>query len=280
MSTKDNFAQAMKELLNSEGESAKREEKKVAPSSFSSFSQPEPKRPATAKDSTEGEEKLVAPPAPAPAPPLSQAFSGPAAAKPKVAAPAPQVQDEPEIVQEPAPAAPTPVFSEPEIQPVIAQDARPMVKPNATIISEGTVIVGDVSTEGDLQVKGSIKGNVKVAGTMDLSGKVIGDVDAENVNIVCSLVRGNVKVVGSLTVDNVTTIVGDVSARSVDVNGKIKGNVTVEERSHLQSDAVVVGNLVSGTLIIDEGAMLKGDMAITNAQVGDVSVEEPDFEIG
>ena len=149
-----------------------------------------------------------------------------------------------------------------------------------TVVTPGTVIVGDINTAGGLRVGGEIKGNLKVASMMELNGKVIGDIEAGDVVIVGSIVRGNVTVQNILTMDGDTTIVGDVTARSVEVNGKIKGNLTVGERAHFQGDAILVGNLISGTVIIDEGAMLKGDIAITNAQSQDISVEDPEFDIG
>ncbi len=148
-----------------------------------------------------------------------------------------------------------------------------------TIIAPGTTLVGDMTTAGGLRVGGNIKGNLKVASMMELNGKVIGDIEASDAVIVGSIVRGNVTVENVLTMDADTTIIGDVSAKNVDINGKIKGNLTVEERGHFQNNAVLVGNLMSGTVIIDEGAMLKGDISITSAQTENVAVDEPEFDI-
>lgn len=148
-----------------------------------------------------------------------------------------------------------------------------------TVIAPGTTLVGDMSTAGGLRIGGSVKGNLKVASMMELNGKVIGDIEASDAVIVGSVIRGNVTVANVLTMDGDTTIVGDVSAKNVDINGKVKGNLTVGERSHFQSNAVLVGNLMSGTVIIDEGAMLKGDISITSADTENVTVDEPDFDI-
>jgi cytoskeletal protein CcmA (bactofilin family) len=148
-----------------------------------------------------------------------------------------------------------------------------------TVIAAGTTLVGDVSTAGGIRVNGSVKGNLKIASTMELSGKIIGDIECVDATVSGSMVRGNVAVTNVLTIDSDTTIVGDVSAKNVDINGKIKGNLMVEERSHFQADAILVGNLISGTVIIDEGAMLKGDISITNQRTEIITVEEPEFEI-
>ena len=284
MSAKDNFAQAMKELLNGEVDTAEKEEKKpAASSSFSPFSQPEPKRPAdlpVEEPSAEAvsyevrevfesvavsETAFPVAPAPAPAPVPTP-----------VPAPSPDLNFAPASFAHAAdnytsaPSSPAPA--------AFAAPVATVGNGETTVIAQGTTLVGDIATAGGLRVGGNIKGNVKVASMMELNGKVIGDIEASDAVIIGSIIRGNVTVSNVLTMDGDTTIIGDVSAKNVDVNGKIKGNLTVEERGHFQNNAVLVGNLMSGTVIIDEGVTLKGDISITSAQTEDVSVEDPDFD--
>ena len=308
MSAKDNFAQAMKELLNggdSNTQNKEAEEKKTAPSSFSSFSQPEArpvKAPAPEKKEeqpsggsifgaapvstpvaeveTEKEEEVImsAPvsvPAPAPAP-VASTMDAP------VPAPAPTPVQRPTgsiFGGSVAPAA-APVTSAPSYTNEPApREEEPQENGSVTVIAAGTVIVGDITVSGGLCVNGSIKGNVKVANKLELNGKIIGDIQAEDAVITASTIKGSVITENSIDVDGETTIIGDVTARTAEINGKIKGNLTVDERGSFQSKAILVGNLVSGTVIIDEGAMLKGDISITSAQKENVTVEEPDFDI-
>ncbi len=271
MSAKDNFAQAMKELLNSEQDAAvmEQEEKKAPPSSFSSFSQPDLRPPR------------------APAPERREPQRSASAPEPR-SAPAPQAEQP--VAAAAAPAAQRRGASSPAIEEKIAQAESFDVyvgqdntalegAQGVTYIAPGTVVVGDINTTSDLQVLGEVKGNLKVATKLELHGKVIGDVEADEAAITGSLIRGNLTVQNLVTIDADTTIVGDVSARNAEINGKVKGNLTVDERGHFKTNATLVGNLISGTVIIDEGAMLKGDIAITNAQYEDISVEEPEFDI-
>lgn len=305
MSAKDNFAQAMKELLNTgDADTAgKDEEKKGAPSGFSSFSQPDsrpPKAPAPEKKAEPAAEKQDD--APAESPSASVFGGGPLRGTEPEAVPA--VDEVTENAAGTAPAeeaAPVTQVMEESVEVSAMSQPRSMTGPgltaqqsadgpvvgapalgatdDVTVIAAGTTIVGDVNTAGGLKVGGDIKGNVKVATKLELTGKVIGDIEAEDAEITNSIIRGNISVKKVITVDGTSTVVGDVAAQNCKIDGKIKGNLTVEERGHFESHATLVGNLISGTVIIDEGAMLKGDIAITNAQNENISVDEPDFDI-
>lgn len=312
MSAKDNFAQAMKELLNGDETGKETEDKKAAPSSFSSFSQPEarpPKAPAPEKrESVFGggapaaapapaaekpaepakeeaaapapkaeEPKAEAPAAPAPAPAHAAPAPAPKAEEPKAETPSPAAAPHAAAPEAPAASAPAPATEAPA--PAAAAFAPAADNGDVTVIAKGTVIVGDVSTMGGMRCQGEVKGNITVAKKLELTGKVIGDIKAEDVAITASSIKGNVTVKNFFLMDGATTVVGDVSGKNAQVDGKIKGNLTVEERGHFESHATLVGNLVSGTVIIDEGAMLKGDIAITNAQNENINVDEPDFDI-
>ncbi|MGD9560365.1 MAG: polymer-forming cytoskeletal protein [Oscillospiraceae bacterium] len=279
MSAKDNFAQAMKELLNSpEAGGEDFEEKKPMSSSFSSFSQPEAKPQRTAAPKAES-----APQRAQQQPAYSQAPEKPAYTQPTYTPPAPAPRPAPT----PYTPAPAPTYIPPQPVAAPAPAPAPMAPPmpapadvEPTVLAPGTTVVGDVTTAGGLRIGGSVKGNLRSAGAFELNGKVIGDIEAAEAVIVGSLIRGNVNLLGTLTMDAETTIVGDVSAKTIECDGKIKGNVTIADRSHFLPNAILVGNLMSGTIIIDEGAMLKGDMSITSAPADAITVDDPDFDIG
>ena len=148
-----------------------------------------------------------------------------------------------------------------------------------TVIAPGTKIVGDINADGGLRVGGEIKGNIQVAGKLELNGKIIGDIEAEDITVSTSMVKGNVVARSTISLDKDTTVVGDVSACNAELDGKIKGNLTVKERAHMQSDSILMGNLSSGVVNIEEGAMLRGDISITSVKSKDVTIEDLDFEI-
>lgn len=151
--------------------------------------------------------------------------------------------------------------------------------PETTAIAKGTKLVGDIETSGNLRIGGSVKGNVIVNGTLSLNGQIIGDIKTKSVEIAGSVVKGNVVASDHVSVDKETTIIGNVTAREGEIGGRIKGNLSMEQRVHIQESAILVGNLGSGSVHIEEGAMLKGDVTITQGKGVSVQVEEPEFDI-
>ncbi len=275
MSAKDNFAQAMKELLNSgEAGSTDSTEGGQAPGSFSSFSTPDsrpPKAPAPEKqESVFGGSSFSKP--------ATTTSTDSSAEEPKEEEVESDVSSsEPEVVEVEPQAA-----SEPSINmeaPAIVDDTSGQSSDAMTVIAPGTTIVGNINTNGNLTMNGDVKGDVKVAKKFILEGRVIGDIDAQELEVKRSSIKGNITVAGNLNMDDHSVVVGDISAKNTTTDGKIKGNLTVLERGHLKPSATLVGNLVAGTVIIDEGAMLKGDIAITNAQNDNIIVDEPEFDI-
>ncbi len=276
MSAKDNFAQAMKELLNSgEGEGPISADEGRAPGSFSSFSTPDarpPKAPAPERhESVFGSGSLSASIVEEPA--EEETAVAVETIEEETAAPA----VEEVAAEEAAPQVSAPAYT----SPAAPQDTTPATPSTdaVTVIAPGTTIVGNISTLGSLTMNGDVKGDVKVAKKLILEGRIIGDVDAQEVEVIRSSIKGNVTVASEFSMDDHTVVVGDISAKNACTNGKIKGNLTVLERGHLKPSATLVGNLVAGTVIIDEGAMLKGDIAITNAQNENIVVDEPEFDI-
>ena len=106
-----------------------------------------------------------------------------------------------------------------------------------TFIREGTVVTGEMSVEHDLRVEGSVKGGVSVGGML-----VLGP-------------TGRVE--------------GDVTARSATLAGHITGNVKATEKLVLESKSVLLGDLQTRELVIQEGAVFQGRSAMdTNARPG------------
>jgi cytoskeletal protein CcmA (bactofilin family) len=54
----------------------------------------------------------------------------------------------------------------------------------------------------------------------------------------------------------------DVSARSVLVGGKIEGDVTATDRIQIQSTGILLGDVVSPRLIIQDGGMIRGKVDV------------------
>lgn len=100
------------------------------------------------------------------------------------------------------------------------------------MIGLGTVINGDLSSDGDLRIDGKINGQVSS------KSKIAMGAGAE--------------------------ISGDVNARSADISGKIEGDVNIGETLFLRSSAKIKGNITTSKLVIESGAEFNGTCFMNN----------------
>ena len=72
-------------------------------------------------------------------------------------------------------------------------------------------------------------------------------------------VRGRIETSEMLTIGTTARIEADISAKSAVIGGKVKGNLTVADRTELESQASLVGDLKTQELVINEGAVFHGN---------------------
>ncbi|HEV7620469.1 MAG TPA: polymer-forming cytoskeletal protein [Flavisolibacter sp.] len=97
---------------------------------------------------------------------------------------------------------------------------------SATLISSGTILQGDVKSDNDLRIDGTIQGNVSS------SAKIV---------------------VGPSGI-----IEGNIHANGVDITGKVIGNISVKELLQLRAQSNVEGNIAASKLQIDPAATFNG----------------------
>jgi cytoskeletal protein CcmA (bactofilin family) len=105
-----------------------------------------------------------------------------------------------------------------------------------SVIGTGTVINGNVKTEGSIRVDGKIVGNVvtQADAAVGLSGVVEGSVDARNITVA----------------------------------GKVLGTLTAAQKLVLESRSVIRGDLRTARLVVDEGAVFDGKSTMAGAPAG------------
>jgi cytoskeletal protein CcmA (bactofilin family) len=97
---------------------------------------------------------------------------------------------------------------------------------NVNRICEGTEIKGMVKALTDFRIDGKIEGNVQCDGKM-----IIGE-------------KGRVK--------------GDIIAKNMEICGKVDGTIVTDGLLSLKSTAVFEGEITTGKLIIEVGAVFNG----------------------
>lgn len=85
-------------------------------------------------------------------------------------------------------------------------------------ISQGTVISGDVETQGDIRVDGRLSGSLLCKGKLVLgeTGRIDGDVECVNANISGTL-KATIKVKELLSLQGTAKVLGDIETDKLDV---------------------------------------------------------------
>jgi cytoskeletal protein CcmA (bactofilin family) len=112
----------------------------------------------------------------------------------------------------------------------------------ATLISAGTTLKGDISSNSDLRIDGTVVGQIKS------SAKII---------------------IGSTGV-----VEGDIMGNQADIVGKVTGNIRSKELLQLRGECVVTGNLYAGKLQIEPSATFNGQCHM-GGNVVEMSNNEP-----
>ena len=149
---------------------------------------------------------------------------------------------------------------------------------NASVVSNGMVVDGDINSDKYVSVGGRVNGNVASAGDVKVNGLVVGDIKAANVQLNDAKLRGNSKASGKIIVDGNSIIVGNLSASDISVNSKVKGVITAVNNVDFKESALVVGDVVTGAIHMDEGSRVNASIMLTNKNAVEVSDEE--FDLG
>lgn len=107
------------------------------------------------------------------------------------------------------------------------------------MIAHGTRIKGDIESEGDFRIEGSLIGTVKSKGKI-----VIGE-------------SGSVE--------------GQVYCQNADISGKIKGKIEVKELTVLKESSTLEGDIATKKISIEPGAVFTGSCQMSATTVGAAS---------
>lgn len=119
-----------------------------------------------------------------------------------------------------------------------------LVTPNAmNQFGQGTVINGDVCTEGDIRLDG------KITGTLTSKAKVV--LGANGV------------------------VEGDIVCVNAYIDGRVSGNLEVSELLILSKSSHITGDLKIRKLVVEEGAKFNGKCTMGMSITRNQSIEQP-----
>lgn len=129
---------------------------------------------------------------------------------------------------------------------------------DTTYITKNTVINGDLRTDGCIDLIGTVNGAVSCDGKLIIGGFIKGDVQVGELYANAARVEGDVHVVDAAKIGVGTVIVGNVFAGSAVIAGAVKGDIDVQGPVIVDSTAVIMGNIRSKSVQINNGAVIEG----------------------
>lgn len=151
-----------------------------------------------------------------------------------------QVEEKPEAVKE------EPVYN--------SEDADT----ETTYITKGSKLTGNLETDGSIDIIGTIEGNVDCKGKIVVGGKVVGNIVAGELYANNARIEGDVKSYGSIKVGVGSMIIGGIEGESAVIAGAVNGDIDVKGPVIVDSTAVIMGNIKSRSVQINNGAVIEG----------------------
>lgn len=133
-----------------------------------------------------------------------------------------------------------------------------LVSEEVAEVTKGTMIDGNIISEGSMNVYGKIKVNVSCRGKLVVAGTIVGSSRAAEVFTNNAKIDGDVTSDGSIKIGNGSVIIGNIYGTSAVIAGAIQGDIDVHGPVVVDGTAVVQGNIRSRSVQINNGAAIEG----------------------
>ncbi len=114
----------------------------------------------------------------------------------------------------------------------MAKNTIPEPPSSANLIQSGTSITGDIQSNGNIRIDGTLNG------TVNAGGKVI--------------------------LGSTGSVEGEIKCINADIEGRVNGIIKVKELLSFKATAVVTGEIYTGKLAIEPGAKFTGTCRMDN----------------
>lgn len=142
------------------------------------------------------------------------------------------------------------------------------------VITTGMVITGDISTEGSVDIIGTVNGNIDALGKLNITGHINGNSKAAEIYAESAKINGEIVSAGAVKIGASSVIIGNITATSAAIAGAVKGDIDVKGPVILDASAIVMGNIKSKSVQINNGAVIEGMCSQCYADVSPTSFFE------
>ncbi len=109
------------------------------------------------------------------------------------------------------------------------------------IISLGTKVTGEIESDGDVRIDGSLSGKISA------KGKVVIGKDG--------------------------VVDGEIHCKSIDISGKVNATIVVKELTIFKTSAVFTGDVTTSKISIETGARFTGNCKMAGMETGKIKNE-------
>ncbi len=107
-------------------------------------------------------------------------------------------------------------------------------KDAVTIVSEGVIIEGKLTSRGNVRIDGEVKGNLQVS--------------------------------GNVTIGKSGFVNGEVTGQMIIHGGKIEGTLKANEKVVLEGTSTLKGDIFTKILVVEEGAVFDGNSSMSSKE--------------
>ena len=104
-------------------------------------------------------------------------------------------------------------------------------------------VAEEISNSSNVIGKGtSLEGNIETYGNIRIEGKVLGSIKSKS----------------KIALGHSSYVEGNIIAQNADIEGEVKGKLEVSEMLVLKSTAKIHGDILTGKLVVEPGAVFNG----------------------
>ncbi len=131
---------------------------------------------------------------------------------------------------------------------------------------------GDDEEPGAAAVSGLVPtghaGAFRIGEKLSIKGEIVGEGDLE----LAGRFEGIINVNGRVIVGERAEVDADISASTIVVGGKVRGNLNASGRVEILPQGILTGNLKSGSFAAADGALVKGEIVVDRGTRGRIEV--------
>jgi cytoskeletal protein CcmA (bactofilin family) len=98
------------------------------------------------------------------------------------------------------------------------------------------------------------------------STKIVGTISGQGSYVFCGTVEGDCDISGPVTIAEGSRWTGTLKATDIVVAGIVEGDVVSRQRVEIAGTARVTGSLSGNSIAVAEGAVIEGEIKVTNGE--------------